>query len=164
MMYKQSFVMYESVHTQFERLNNAGKIAEANRYIDAVMRYGLFGELPEDDDEVWLFGLDNVIASIDSAKSKYHEKIRIPEDELREYLEQGLTQKEIAEKFSCSVDTIQRRIKSYGLNRLMAVPQRPQKTEEEITEKGRNYHSHYNSPSPSLFHSDYEEKIRELGF
>ena len=69
--YKQSFVLYESVYAQFERLLKANKAAGANRYIDAVMQYGLYGVVPEENDEVWLYGLDNVMASIDSAKSNY---------------------------------------------------------------------------------------------
>lgn len=118
MDYKQSFVLYESVYAQFERLLKAEKTEGASRYIDAVMRYGLYGEVPEESNEVWLYGLDNVIASIDSAKANYRKKINIPQDELAQYLREGLTQKKIAEIFHCSVDTIQKRIKEYGLKHL----------------------------------------------
>lgn len=116
--YKQSFVLYESVYAQFERLLKAEKAEGANRYIDAVMQYGLYGVVPEESDDVWLYGLDNVMASIDSAKSNYRKKIEVPEGELLQYLRQGLTREKIAEKFNCSVDTIRRRVKEYGFENL----------------------------------------------
>ena len=71
MEYKNSFVCYESVYRQFERLIRRGKQQEANAFIDAVMRYGLYGEKPDDDSEIWDFGFDGIIATISSAKAKY---------------------------------------------------------------------------------------------
>ena len=175
--YKQSFVLYESVYAQFERLLKANKVEGANRYIDAVMQYGLYGVLPEESDEVWLFGLDNVMASIDSAKSNYRKKINVPREELERYLREGLTQAQIAEKFSCSVDTIQRRIKEYNLRNLP--PENYFSEDDTATcgiEKGRNYNYHSHSHSDYLFdslsdsHSQEDEKEdgyypgKELGF
>ena len=116
MNYKESFVIYESVYAQFERMLKADDIKGAASYIDAVMQYGLYGALPDEDSPVWLYGLDNVIASIDSAKAKYREKIDIPEDELIDCLKKGMTNDEIAEYFKCSSRTITRRKKAYGIN------------------------------------------------
>lgn len=174
MSYKQSFVLYESVYAQFERLLKANKLEGANRYIDAVMQYGLYGVVPEEEDDVWLYGLDNVMASIDSAKSNYRKKINVPKDELERYMQEGLTQAQIAEKFSCSVDTIQRRIKEYGLKNL---PPKDYFFEDDTAtyskETGRSYHSNYLSPSLSYSDSysqrDEEERrmekeIKDLGF
>lgn len=148
--YKQSFVLYESVYAQFERLLKADKLEGANRYIDAVMQYGLYGVVPDSEDEVWLYGLDNVMASIDSAKSNYRKKIEVPEAELLQYLREGLTREKIAEKFNCSVDTIRRRIKEYGFENL---PPEDYFFKDESAncgiKKGSNYHSH------SLSHSDF---------
>lgn len=118
MNYKESFVIYESVYAQFERMLKADDIKGAASYIDAVMQYGLYGALPDEDSPVWLYGLDNVIASIDSAKAKYREKIDIPEDELIACLKKGMTNDEIAEYFNCSARTITRR------KRLTALTQR----------------------------------------
>lgn len=161
--YKQSFVLYESVYAQFERLNKADKLEGANRYIDAVMQYGLYGVVPEETDEVWLFGLDNVMASIDSAKSNYRKKIDVPEAELLKYLREGLTREQIAEKFNCSVDTIRRRIKEYGFENL---PPEGYFFEDDTancgTETGCNYHSH--SLSPSLSDSHLQENEEEGGY
>lgn len=163
--YKQSFVLYESVYAQFERLLKANKAEGANRYIGAVMQYGLYGVVPEENDEVWLYGLDNVMASIDSAKSNYRKKIEVPKDELLQYLREGLTREKIAEKFNCSVDTIRRRVKEYGFENL---PPEDYFFDNETANCGMkeesNYHSHYLSHSPS--NSDYlsqgdEEEIKE---
>ena len=116
MNYKESFVIYESVYAQFERMLKADDIKGAASYIDAVMQYGLYGALPDEDSPVWIYGLDNVIASIDSAKARYREKIDIPEDELIACLKKGMINDEIAEYFKCSSRTITRRKKAYGIN------------------------------------------------
>ena len=154
MNYKESFVIYESVYAQFERMLKADDIKGAASYIDAVMQYGLYGALPDEDSPVWLYGLDNVIASIDSAKARYREKIDIPEDELIACLKKGMTNDEIAEYFNCSARTITRRKKAYGIN--AAVLNNYVDFEAEATEKDMkktdSYHSH--SLSYSDFYSD----------
>ena len=140
MEYKNSFVCYESVYRQFERLTRRGKQQEANDFIDAVMRYGLYGEKPDDDSEIWDFGFDGIIATISSAKEKYNKKINIPEDELSAMLASGETQQQIAEYYHCSVDTIQRRMKQYGLSRSTAkntAKQAAPHRTAESTAKGR---------------------------
>ena len=81
------------------------------------MRYGLYEEKPEEDSEIWDFGFDGIIATISSAKEKYQKKINVPEEELAAMLRSGQTQQQIANHYGCSVDTIQRRIKQYGLGR-----------------------------------------------
>ena len=117
MEYKNSFVCYESVYRQFERLMRRGKQQEANSFIDAVMRYGLYGEKPDEESEIWDFGFDGIIATISSAKEKYQKKFNIPKEELSALLSSGRTQQQIAEYYGCSVDTVQRRMKDYGLSR-----------------------------------------------
>lgn len=160
--YKQSFVLYESVYAQFERLLKADKAEGANRYIDAVMQYGLYGVVPEESDDVWLYGLDNVMASIDSAKSNYRKKIEVPEAELLQYLRQGLTREKIAEKFNCSVDTIRRRVKEYGFENL---PPEDYFFEEDTANCGMkeecNYNYHSLSHSDSLSDSNLQEVEEE---
>lgn len=161
MSYKQSFVLYESAYAQFERLLKAKQVEGANNYINAVMQYGLYGVLPDEEDKVWLYGLDNVIASIDSAKSNYRKKINIPKEDLENYLRQGMTQAKIAEIFNCSVDTIQRRIKEYGLNILPPeeyfFDDDTADTATSSIETGRNYLSHSHSFSHSDFYSTSQE-------
>ena len=115
--YKSSFVFYESYGKQFERLCKRGKADKALEYITAVIRYGLYSEVPPEEAEVWDFGFDGVIATINSAKANRAKKINIPAEELKTYLDEGNTQEEIAGIYGCSVDTIQRRIKEYGIQK-----------------------------------------------
>lgn len=140
MEYKNSFVCYESVYRQFERLTKRGKYSEANAFIDAVMRYGLYGEKPDEESEIWDFGFDGIIATISSAKEKYQKRINIPEEELTAMLRSGHTQQQMANHYGCSVDTIQRRMKQYGLSRNTAAntakQAAPQNT-ADLTAKGR---------------------------
>ena len=140
MEYKNSFVCYESVYRQFERMVQRGKQQEANEFIDAVMRYGLYGEKPDENSEIWDFGFDGIIATISSAKEKYQKKINVPEEELAAMLRSGQTQQQIANHYGCSVDTIQRRMKQYGLNRNTAAntaKQAAPHSTADFTAKGR---------------------------
>ena len=73
-IYNESFVLYESVYKTFERLYHRNKAIAAD-YIKAVMEFGIAGVLPDEEDEVWLYGLDSAIASIDSAKNNRRKNI-----------------------------------------------------------------------------------------
>ena len=115
MDYKETFLFYESYGKTYERLRKID-IEKANLYIYSVIQYGLYNELPPQDSEVWLYGFDGVVATINSAKRNKAEKYNIPKEELEEMIEEGKTQAEMAEYYSCSVDTIQRRMKKYGLS------------------------------------------------
>jgi len=140
MEYKNSFVCYESVYRQFERMIQRGKQQTATAFIDAVKRYGLYGEKPDEDSEIWDLGFDGIIATISSAKAKYGKKINIPEEELSSMMKSGMTQKQIALHFDCSEDTIQRRIKEYGLSSNTAkntAKQAAPHSTAESTAKGR---------------------------
>ena len=80
------------------------------------MRYGLYGEAPDEDDEIWDYGFDGVVATISSAKERYTKRIEVPQDELERLIQEGRSQQEIANYYNCSTDTIQRRIKTYGID------------------------------------------------
>jgi hypothetical protein len=116
MEYKNSFVLYESVYVQYDRLMRRGKVQAAQEFINAVMRYGLYGDTPDEESEIWDYGFDGVVATISSAKDRYTKRIDIPREELERLLAEGRTQQEIASYYGCSVDTVQRRIKSYGID------------------------------------------------
>ena len=120
MDYKNSFVLYESVYVQYDRLMRRGKVQAAQDFIDAVMRYGLYGDEPDEDSEVWDFGFDGVIATISTAKDRYTKRIDVPQEELEQFVQEGRTQQEIANYYNCSTDTIQRRMKQYGIARRKA--------------------------------------------
>lgn len=115
MDYKETFLFYESYWKTYERLRKID-IKKADLYIYSVIKYGLYNELPPQDSEVWLYGFDGVIATINSAKRNKAKKYNIPKEELEEMIEEGKTQAEMAEYYFCSVDTIQRRMNDYGLS------------------------------------------------
>ena len=106
---------------------------EASAYIEAVMSYGLYGEVPDDESEIWDYGFDGVVATINTAKERYTKRVNIPQEELELYLEEGLTLKEIATIYNCSDDTVSRRMKQYGLSRKSAKPQRTAKTPQKVS-------------------------------
>ena len=81
------------------------------------MRYGLYGDEPNEDSEVWDYGFDGVIATISTAKDRYTKRIDVPQEELEQFVREGRTQQEIASYYNCSTDTIQRRMKQYGIAR-----------------------------------------------
>ena len=133
MEYKNSFILYESVYVQYDRLMRRGKIEAAQAFINAVMRYGLYGEVPDDESEIWDYGFDGVVATVSAAKSRYTKQIDVPQDELQMLVDEGRTQQDIANYYNCSVDTIQRRMKQYGITRRKtaentAKPQEPHRT------------------------------------
>ena len=110
-----------------------GKIEAAQAFINAVMRYGLYGEVPDDESEIWDYGFDGVVATVSAAKSRYTKQIDVPQDELQMLVDEGRTQQDIANYYNCSVDTIQRRMKQYGIARRKtaentAKPQEPHRT------------------------------------
>jgi transposase-like protein len=149
MDYKNSFVLYESVFVQYHPLMRRGKTFEAAAFIEAVMKYGLYGEVPDDDDEIWDYGFDGVVATISTAKERYTKRINIPEDELAQFLEEGMTLKEIAKIYNCSDDTVSRRMKQFGLSKKTAKPQR-------TAEKPQTNRTHFNEKDN--FNGKEEEK------
>ena len=70
-------------------------------------------------------------------------KIIIPKEDLEEMMEQGKTQEEMAKYFCCSVDTIQRRMKEYGLSMYRKTANTPQQTAHR-TENRKETASSYN--------------------
>ena len=66
--------------------------------------------------------LEQILAEIESNMQNNYKDVaqaafREFEQKLSELIEQGKTQEEIARAFGCSVDTIQRREKEYGLGK-----------------------------------------------
>jgi hypothetical protein len=71
MINSESFVLYESTFKQFERLMNRGKKEQALAFIKATMEFGLYGVIPDDNDDVWDYGLEQTFTSISAAKDRY---------------------------------------------------------------------------------------------
>ena len=70
-MNKESFVFYESVAKQGDRLANKLGKEVAYDFYKAVIDFGLYGVLPDEDSDVWLYGFEQTITSIDAAKDRY---------------------------------------------------------------------------------------------
>lgn len=121
-LYTESFVLYESVFRLYERLYKKDK-AKAADYINAVMEFGLYGVIPNDEDDVWLYGLDGAIASISAAKSRRtkniedggkggRKKIDLDIETIKNMRQCGYTLKQIAAEFGVSEKTISRRLEA----------------------------------------------------
>ena len=70
-MNAESFVFYESVYKQAERLEKKLGKEVGYDFLKAVIEFGLYGAVPDDDDNAWLYGLEQTITSIDAAKNRY---------------------------------------------------------------------------------------------
>ena len=64
-----SFVFYESVWKQYQILD-ARRPEAAKAFMRAIVEYGLYDIVPPEDDEVWMYGLEQTITSIDAAKGR----------------------------------------------------------------------------------------------
>ena len=125
-LYNKSFVLYESVYRTYQRLYKMNKEIAAD-YINAVMEFGIDDITPEEDDAVWMYGLDNAIAAIDSAKNRRKKniedgakggrrKLDIDSERLLEMRNQGMSYDAIAKELGISKSTVQRRFNSLVSN------------------------------------------------
>lgn len=117
-MNNESFVLYESVFKQTEILSKKLSKEIAFDFIEAIMAFGLYGELPDEDSVVWLYGFEQSITSISAAKTRYQAAIEngkkggrkktIDDAKVEELKKQGLTNKRIAEELNCSVSSVEK--------------------------------------------------------
>ena len=70
-MNTESFVFYESVYKQAERLEKKLGKEVGYDFLKAVIEFGLYGAVPDEDDNAWLYGLEQTITSIGAAKDRY---------------------------------------------------------------------------------------------
>lgn len=107
-----------------ERLIASGKEKEALEVLRAIQRFGLYGILPEEDDEVWLYGFEQMIENIQRAKNRYAASVengkkggrpaKIPKEKVRKEIAGGKTKEEIAQEFDISVRTVERALEERG--------------------------------------------------
>lgn len=117
-MNKESFVFYESVAKQGDRLANKLGKEVAYDFYKAVIDFGLYGVLPDEDSDVWLYGFEQTITSIDAAKNRYAAAIEngkkggrpktVDADKVLELKQEGMTNKQVAERLGCSVSSIEK--------------------------------------------------------
>lgn len=108
-----SFVFYESVYKQAEIIEKRVGIDAAYTFLNDVISYGLYGVLPEEESESWLYGFEQVMASINGAKNRYEAavgrgkrggrpKIELNQEEVLQKKEELKTWKAVAEYYSIS--------------------------------------------------------------
>ena len=121
MINTQSFVLYESVYKHIQTLQKRVSAETALKYANAVMEFGLYGVIPNEDDEVWIYGFEQAMTSIYSSKEKYSKAIdngkkggaprKYNHDLIVELKDQGLTNKQIAEEIGCAEITVSRALR-----------------------------------------------------
>ena len=99
---KSSFVFYESVYKQANALHKRNKKEEELELLRAIMEFGLYGVIPEEESDVWLYGFEQAATSISAAKTRYEAA-----------KEQGMTNNQIAAYMGCSVKTVENKLKQY---------------------------------------------------
>ena len=117
-MNDKSYILYESVFKQLEILKKRLGKETAYDFIEAISRFGLYGELPEENSAVWLYGFEQTITSIYAAQQRREAAIEngkkggrkktIDDNKVLELKSQGLTNKEVAKKIGCSESSIEK--------------------------------------------------------
>lgn len=116
--YDGSFVLYGSA---FENLLNIEKFFGAEKawaFAKAIMQFGFDGEIPDENSELWAYGLSPIIASIGAAKNRYEASIengkkggrprKIDRDKVVELKNEGYTNQEVADALNCSLSSVER--------------------------------------------------------
>lgn len=114
----ESFVFYESTFKNYLRLKKLVSLEAADMFLEAVCNYGLYGIIPEEDDIVWAYGLEQTITSISSAKDRYAvaasngakggRPSKIDYNKAEELKAQGYIYKDIAAKMGCSISSLEK--------------------------------------------------------
>jgi DNA-binding NarL/FixJ family response regulator len=117
-MNNESFVMYESVYKQAAILEKKLGKETAYDFLKAVIEFGLYGALPDEEDLVWLYGFEQTITSISKAKDRYAAAVEngkkggrkptVDKEKVLALKEQGLTNKQVAEELGCSVSSVEK--------------------------------------------------------
>jgi len=87
------------------------------------MEFGLYGVIPEEESDVWLYGFEQAATSISAAKTRYEaakengskggRPVKYPMMDMVKYREQGMTNNQIAAYMGCSVKTVENKLKQY---------------------------------------------------
>ena len=93
-------------------------------FLNAVIEFGLYGVIPEEESDVWLYGFEQTITSIGCAKDRYSQAIEngkkggrkktIDDSKVIELKEQGYTHKKIAEIIGCSESSVDKIVRKSG--------------------------------------------------
>lgn len=150
----ESFVFYESFYNHMQRLKEVKGVDVAYRFAEALCEFGLYGVLPQDNDEVWIYGLEQAFTSISAAKERYNKaiedgakggrkKIDVDLEELKKLKELGWSNGRIGKELGVSESTISRRCKEICWEDPFYVGEgsryeNPQKILDEINQNSQN--------------------------
>lgn len=118
-MNTESFVFYESVYKQAERLEKKLGKEVGYDFLKAVIEFGLYGAVPDEDDNAWLYGLEQTITSIGAAKDRYaaavengkkggRKKVELNQEEVMKKKAELKTWKAVAAFYKVDEDTLRK--------------------------------------------------------
>ena len=123
---KEAFVFYESMYKQLMILYKRGKLKEYVELSIAIQEYGLYGVIPDEDSDVWLYGFEQAATNIKVAKDRYEiakengskggRPVKFPMMDMVKYREQGMTNNQIAAYMGCSVKTVENKLRQYDIS------------------------------------------------
>lgn len=112
----ESFVFYESFYKTYNTIKSRVNEKMAYHLLDCIIEFGLYGVVPDESDDVWLYGFEQCITSISNAKTKREiaiengkkggRKERYSPQEVLQLKERGLTNKQIANQLGYSTETV----------------------------------------------------------
>ena len=154
-MNKESFVFYESVAKQGDRLADKLGKEVAFDFYKAVIDFGLYGVLPDEDSNVWLYGFEQTITSISAAKDRYNAavengkkggrpKVNLNEQEVLAKKKELGTWKETAQYFGVDEKTLRKQRKTWEETQEAEKPSITIIENQKKREKGKNLNDNVN--------------------
>lgn len=125
-MNSASFVLFESTYKQVQTLEKRLGTEVAMHYMNAIMEFGLYGVIPEEDDDVWLYGFEQTITSIDRAKQRHEwaveagkkggrPQVVLQKEDIIQKKAELKTWRAVAAHFGINEDTLRKIRKDYGI-------------------------------------------------
>ena len=169
MINTESFVLYESVYKQFEILKKR-KPEVATDFIEAIMEFGLYGVIPDEESDIWLYGFEQAITSIERAKTRYTASIEngkkggrpsknLDQDEVLAKKAELKTWKAVASFYGISEDTLRKIRASWGT----VEPEKPKNLNDNVNDNvNENEHENENENDNVKVSAEGLKKLAEL--
>ena len=171
MINTESFVLYESVYKQFEILKKR-KPEVATDFIEAIMEFGLYGVIPDEESDIWLYGFEQAITSIERAKTRYTASIEngkkggrpsknLDQDEVLAKKAELKTWKAVASFYGISEDTLRKIRASWGT----VEPEKPKNLNDNVNENvndNENENENENDNENVKVSAEGQKKLAEL--
>ena len=165
MINTESFVLYESVYKQFEILKKR-KPEVATDFIEAIMEFGLYGVIPDEESDIWLYGFEQAITSIERAKTRYTASIEngkkggrpsknLDQDEVLAKKAELKTWKAVASFYGISEDTLRKIRASWGT----VEPEKPKNLNDNVND---NVNENDNDNDNVKVSAEGQKKLAEL--